>query len=104
MGAFYKFCHQAGTAGCDFYAETPELIEERLENLLEHMRKHPVIVTEDESFPSAGLDIPRLITWSHVRRLTSAALYQPMIMFKRYATVLAALEAGDGRPFYDVGM
>jgi hypothetical protein len=102
MKAFYDFCHEAGPAGCDFYAETPELIEERLGSLLENIRKHPVIVKAGQGVSAAGPEMPQLLTWSHIRRITSAALYQPMKLFKKYATVLAALEAGDGRPFYDM--
>ncbi|KAJ2976329.1 hypothetical protein NUW58_g8112 [Xylaria curta] len=100
MSAFYDFCHQAGPEVCDFYAETPQLIEQRHENLMEKIRKQPVLITAGGPFPVAGLNVPQLITWSHVRRLTSAALYRPILLFKKYATVLAALESGDGRPFY----
>ncbi|KAI0909236.1 hypothetical protein F4823DRAFT_563023 [Ustulina deusta] len=100
MDAFFDLCHKAGPRGCDFYAGTPGLIKRRLESLLEKIRKHPVLVTADGSFPTTGQNMPQLITWSHIRRLTSAALYRPMLLFKNYATVLAALEAGDGRPFY----
>ncbi|KAI1744717.1 hypothetical protein F4680DRAFT_233836 [Xylaria scruposa] len=100
MSAFYDFCHQAGRKGCDFYAETPDLIQQRHENLLKKIRKHPVLVTIDDPISSSGPNIPQLITWSHVRRLTSAALYRPILLFRNYATVLAALESGDGHPFY----
>ncbi|KAI0424725.1 hypothetical protein F5Y09DRAFT_323575 [Xylaria sp. FL1042] len=100
MDAFYDFCHQAGPGGCDLYANTPELIKQRIGNLLERIRKQPVLVTADESFSTPGPNMPQFITWSHIRRLTSAALYRPIFLFKKYATVLAALEAGDGRPFY----
>ncbi|KAI0487732.1 hypothetical protein F4859DRAFT_466015 [Xylaria cf. heliscus] len=101
MSAFYDFCHQAGRIGCDFYAETPKLIEQRLEILLEKIRTHPVLITAGGSI-SSGPAMPQLVTWSQVRRLTSAALYRPILLFKRYASVLAALEAGDGLPFYEL--
>ncbi|KAI0975660.1 hypothetical protein F4678DRAFT_276781 [Xylaria arbuscula] len=100
MDAFYDFCHQAGPEGCDLYSGTPELIKQRVENLLETIRKHPVLVTADASLSTPGPNLPQLITWSHVRRLTSAALYRPIFLFKNYATVMSALETGDGRPFY----
>ncbi|KAK5626704.1 hypothetical protein RRF57_002419 [Xylaria bambusicola] len=100
MDAFYEFCHKAGPMGCDFWAETPELIKQRRDILLENIRKHPLIVPADGSLETPGPIMPHLLTWSHIRRLTSAVLYQPIHKFKSYATVLAALEAGDGRPFY----
>ncbi|KAI0405499.1 hypothetical protein F4802DRAFT_562052 [Xylaria palmicola] len=102
MGAFYHFCHQAGEGGCDFYAETPELIQERLDHLLETIRKHPVLIPAGELFSGTGPNIPQLVSWSDVRRLTSAALYRPVLLFKKYATALAALEAGDGLPLYNL--
>ncbi|TGJ78896.1 hypothetical protein E0Z10_g9869 [Xylaria hypoxylon] len=102
MNAFYDFCFKAGPGGCDLYADTPELIRQRIENLLEKIRKHPILVIADGSFPTIGPNMPQLITWSHIRRLTSAALYRPIFLFKKYATVMAALETGDGRPFYSL--
>ncbi|KAI1750499.1 hypothetical protein F4782DRAFT_246550 [Xylaria castorea] len=102
MSAFYDFCHQAGRKGCDFYAKTPDLIEQRLENLLKKIRKHPILITAGGPISSGGPNIPQLVTWSHLRRLTSAALYRPILLFQKYATVLAALEVGDGRPFYSL--
>lgn len=98
MMAFYDFCHKAGPSKCDFYAPSPKAIEQRLGKLLDQIRKHPVIVSVDES----GSDMPQLITWSHVKRLTSAALYRPIFMFKKFASVLKALEGGDGLPFYQL--
>ncbi|KAI0599616.1 alpha/beta-hydrolase [Biscogniauxia sp. FL1348] len=96
MAAFYELCHKAGPLGCDFYAETPSLIEQRSADLFEHIRKHPVIIPASEPGP----DIPQLIQWSHLRRLTLSTLYRPIEKFKPYAEVLAALEKGDGQPYY----
>ncbi|KAI0195439.1 hypothetical protein F4808DRAFT_440559 [Astrocystis sublimbata] len=102
MNAFYDFCHQAGSQDCDFYADTPELIKQRLDKLLDTIRRQPVLIAADGPMSSGGPGIPQLVTWSHVRRLTSAALYRPIALFQKYAAVLAALEAGDGRPYYNM--
>lgn len=96
MEAFYVYCHKAGPSGCDFYASTPAAIEERLTHLLARIKKYPIIVPVTESGP----DMPQLVTWSHLKRLISAALYRPIFMFKKFAEVLKALEDGDGIPFY----
>ncbi|KAI1077737.1 alpha/beta-hydrolase [Whalleya microplaca] len=96
MAAFYTFCHQAGPSSCAFYADTPAAIEDRLSSLLKHIREHPVVVPAGDSGP----DMPQLITWSHLKRLVSAALYRPIFMFKKFAEVLRALEEDDGEPFY----
>ncbi|KAI0173002.1 alpha/beta-hydrolase [Hypoxylon sp. FL1284] len=98
MEAFYRYCHKAGPSDCDFHASTPTAIEERLASLLARIRKHPIIVPSAQSGP----DMPQLITWSHVKRLISAALYRPNFMFKSFAKVLKALENGDGIPFYQL--
>jgi len=102
MAAFYEFCHRAGPTGCDFYADTPELIQERYDHLLETIRQHPVIVPADGKLGATGPSMPQVITWSHVRRLTSSALYQPMALFKKFAAALATLEVGDGRLVYQM--
>ncbi|OTA99599.1 hypothetical protein M426DRAFT_254180 [Hypoxylon sp. CI-4A] len=96
MEAFYSFCHKAGPSNCDFYDITPSAIKSRLASLLERIRKYPIIVPAAESGP----DMPQLITWSHLKRLISAALYRPIFMFRKFATVLRALEEGNGDPFY----
>ncbi|RWA04274.1 hypothetical protein EKO27_g10828 [Xylaria grammica] len=101
LDAFYDFCHEAGPGACALYADTPELIRRRMENLLEKIRRRPVLVTPDGSFATTD-NMPQLITWSHIRRSTATVLYQPLLRFKTYATVLAALESGDGRPFYSL--
>ncbi|KAI0839370.1 alpha/beta-hydrolase [Hypoxylon sp. FL0890] len=98
MEAFYDFCYKAGPSSCAFYASVPGAIKERLERLFERIRQHPVIVQAAETGP----DMPQLITWSHLKRLISAALYRPIFMFKKVATVLRALENGDGEPFYQL--
>ncbi|KAI2615316.1 alpha/beta-hydrolase [Hypoxylon sp. NC1633] len=98
MEAFYYYCHKAGPSSCDFYALTPAAIEERLTSLLKKIREHPVIVQASE----LGPDMPQLITWSHLKRLISASLYQPIHMFKNFARILKALEDGNGEPFYQL--
>lgn len=97
LGAFAWFCHDAGPRGCAFHAPTREGIHERLGKLLARLRDAPVPVVP---VMCGGPQLPRLVTWSDVKRLVSAALYQPVLLFPRLAEVLAALERGDGLPFY----
>lgn len=98
MEAFYFFCHAAGPLKCAFHAETPAAIEKRLEDLLEDIRQYPIIVAASPDGP----DMPQLITWSHVKRLISRALYQPIKIFEKFASILKALEERDGTPFYQL--
>ncbi|OTA58952.1 alpha/beta-hydrolase [Hypoxylon sp. EC38] len=98
MEAFYYFCYKAGPSGCALYSPSPAAIKERLERLLKRIRQYPIIVQAAKTGP----DMPQLITWSHLKRLISAALYRPIFMFKNFANVLRALENGDGEPFYQL--
>ncbi|KAB5549537.1 Alpha/Beta hydrolase protein [Coniochaeta sp. 2T2.1] len=98
MDAFYTTCHAAGPEKCAFHAATPADIELRLSTLLSNLTVNPVIVPSS----SSGPDLPELITYSKVKRLISTTLYQPVRMFSTFATVLAALEARDGQPFYNL--
>lgn len=49
-----------------------------------------------------GPELPELITYSKVQRLTQTIIYKPQTQFERMARVYAALERGDGLPFYDM--
>ncbi|KAI5860940.1 alpha/beta-hydrolase [Durotheca rogersii] len=96
MLAFFRYCHQVGPSRCDFWAPSPQAIQERLADLLDRIREHPVIVPASESGPS----MPQLVTWSRVKRQLSTTLYQPLYMFSNFATAAKALEDGNGEPFY----
>ncbi|KAH7029557.1 Alpha/Beta hydrolase protein [Microdochium trichocladiopsis] len=98
MEAFYFYCHQAGPIPCAFYAESPEAIAQRLAQLLQTLRYRPIIVDAD---PERGPDMPQLVTWSHLKRFITRTMYQPLLMFPVFARILADLERGNGRSFYD---
>ncbi|KAK0656956.1 TAP-like protein-domain-containing protein [Cercophora newfieldiana] len=98
VDAFYFYCHQAGPLRCAFHAATPGKIRQRLANLLAQIRINPVLVPSSPS--ESGPRMPELVTFTHVKRMLATALYQPIYRFQRVASVLAALEAGDGRPYH----
>ena len=97
MEAFYELCHNAGPEDCAFYAESSQAIKTRLDTLLENIRKYPIIIPDSPSGP----DMPELVTWSKVKALVNTALYQPVLIFARFAKVLKALEEGDGMPYWN---
>jgi hypothetical protein len=94
MEAFYDFCHVAGPAECRFYASSPAKIEERLDHLLEKIKKNPVVVP---ALSTGGL--PAVVSYSGVRRMIASALYRPIVMFPHLSDALAGLEIGDGISF-----
>ncbi|KAK3335899.1 TAP-like protein-domain-containing protein [Cercophora scortea] len=97
MDAFYDFCFQAGPLKCAFCAASPAAIRERLDALLAKILVTPVLIPPAANGPT----IPELVTYSKVKRMISTALYQPIYRFRRVAEVFAALELGDGRPYYE---
>lgn len=99
--AFDKACHKVGPEACALHAETPEAVQRRRTDLLERLRASPVLIPA-RSHPSGGPDLPRLVTYSDVQRLTQRCIYSPLVKFPQLAGIYASLEAGDGGPFYDM--
>ncbi|THV46967.1 hypothetical protein BGAL_0345g00020 [Botrytis galanthina] len=97
MSAFYHYCHLSGPTICAFYSPTPSQISTRLATLLSQIKIHPILVSPQD--PSS---LPELITYSSLKRLISASLYRPILLFPSLATVLQALETGNGVPFIDL--
>ncbi|KAH8737991.1 Alpha/Beta hydrolase protein [Ilyonectria robusta] len=98
--AFDSACHKVGPDRCALWAESPEAVQNRRGDLLARLRISPVVVPA-WSHPS-GPELPALITYSKLQRLTQTILYKPQTQFQRMAHVYAALERGDGMPFYDM--
>ncbi|KAF7926064.1 uncharacterized protein EAE97_010364 [Botrytis byssoidea] len=97
MSAFYHYCHLSGPTICAFYSPTPSQISTRLATLLSQLKIHPILVS-----PQDASSLPELITYSSLKRLISASLYRPILLFPSLATVLQALETGNGVPFIDL--
>ncbi|KAK3355540.1 TAP-like protein-domain-containing protein [Neurospora tetraspora] len=103
MEAFYTFCHSAGPDRCAFHASSPLAIKSRLDALLTKLRAHPILVPQGQSpssDPAEPYHVPSLVTYSRIRRLLSAAFYQPILRFPQIAPVLSSLEAGDALPYH----
>ncbi|TVY41362.1 Tripeptidyl aminopeptidase [Lachnellula subtilissima] len=98
MAAFYHFCHVGGMELCAFHLDSEKDIETRLAQLLEHIRKNPVIVPGTAS--SSGR--PQIVSYSKVKRMIGSTLYRPLVMFPALADALAALEIGDGTVFLEL--
>lgn len=98
MDAFYRLCHQAGPLGCALHGASPGEIEERHAAILERLRVQPVIYVPDTGLAS---ELPEIITFSKIRQLAATALYRPNFYFTHLARVLAGLEGGDGRAYYE---
>ncbi|ROW04783.1 hypothetical protein VMCG_04895 [Cytospora schulzeri] len=98
MDAFYELCHKAGPLKCAFYGNSAADIKQRHMAILERLRMQPTIyMPQSES----GSDLPELVTYSKIRKLAATSLYRPNYYFTHLADVLAGLEKGDGKPYYD---
>ncbi|ROT42188.1 hypothetical protein SODALDRAFT_9550 [Sodiomyces alkalinus F11] len=100
MDSFYALCSAAGPDRCAFHAATSDAVQSRLTALYEALKLRPVIIVPSDS-DRRGPVLPAIVTYSKVRRLVVTSLYQPLLQFEKVAAILAALEAGDGRPFYE---
>jgi hypothetical protein len=91
--AFSTFCHAAGQEKCGLFANSPSVIERRVEHVLREIKITPIIVPGI----SPG-ERPEIVSYSTVRRVISKSLYRPIVMFPLLAEALAALELGNGLP------
>ncbi|KAM0241227.1 hypothetical protein ACHAPO_002032 [Fusarium lateritium] len=98
--AFDTACHKVGPLKCAFHAESPQAIEKRRGDLLAHLKKSPVLLPAWSQ--DSGPELPVLISYSHVQRLIQTCIYSPIVKFPQLARVFAALEKGDGVPFYEM--
>ncbi|KAJ0122112.1 hypothetical protein J7T55_002624 [Diaporthe amygdali] len=98
MAAFYSLCHKAGPLNCAFHGSSPYDIEERHQAVLERLRVQPIIYMPETGF---GSELPEIITFSKIRKLAATSLYRPNYYFTHLAKILAGLEKGDGRAYYD---
>ncbi|QPC74210.1 hypothetical protein HYE68_004962 [Fusarium pseudograminearum] len=98
--AFDTACHKVGPLKCAFHAESPQAIEKRRGDLLAHLKKSPVLLPAWSQ--DSGPELPFLISYSHLQRLIQTCIYAPIVKFPQLARVFAALELGDGVPFYEM--
>lgn len=98
--AFDTYCHKAGPKKCAFWDESAQAIQDRRSALLESLKMKPILIPA-WSRPT-GPELPVLATYSKVQLLTRTVIYKPIAKFPNLAEVYAALERGDGLPFYDM--
>ncbi|KAH8677716.1 Alpha/Beta hydrolase protein [Xylariales sp. PMI_506] len=103
MEAFFESCHKAGPERCAFYEHQPDTIKARFLSLLDNLKKSPVLIPAyNDDAAALKLEMPELVTYSKLQVLVRASFYKPIETFPGLARVLAALERGDGLPFYEM--
>lgn len=98
MAAFYRLCHKAGPLDCAFHGTSPDEIEERHQAILDRLRVQPIIYMPETGF---GSELPEIVTYSKIRQLAATSLYRPNYYFTHLAKILAGLEHGDGKAYYE---
>ncbi|ODA80107.1 hypothetical protein RJ55_03065 [Drechmeria coniospora] len=98
--AFDSACHGAGPKKCALWASTPGAIQKRRTDLLERLKRRPIIIPAQSR--ESGPEMPEQVTYTKLQRMTQGLVYAPIWTFKTMAQVYAALEAGDGLPYYDL--
>jgi hypothetical protein len=98
LDAFDEACHKAGAEKCDLWAPSPEEVRGRRDNVLESLKKTPVVVPAWAD--DTGPELPMIVTFSKLKRLTGEIAYAPLTVVEKMASIYAALERGDGLPFY----
>lgn len=100
LNIFDEACHNAGSKKCELWASSPEGVRQRRADILESLKREPVQVPAGSSW--WGPEMPEVITYSSLQRLTRALVYKPLKHAEDIARVYAALERGNGLPFLEV--
>lgn len=101
MEAFFESCYKAGPDKCAFYAKAnADAVRMRFLDLLTAVRRRPVHIPAYAN--GTGPLMPELVTYSQLQLLIRTSLYKPIHKFPTLAKVMAALEKGDGLPFYNM--
>jgi pimeloyl-ACP methyl ester carboxylesterase len=90
MNSFYTFCHNLGPGECSLATANSSVldIKERTQNIIASLYHDPL--------PIVSSDGPDFLTWSDLKLVIFSATYQPRLMFRFVADILAAIEQGGG--------
>jgi pimeloyl-ACP methyl ester carboxylesterase len=88
MNSFYTSCHYLGPSECPLATANSSVVDirERTQNIIASLYHNPL--------PIVSSDGPDYLTWSDLKLLIFSATYQPRIMFRFVADVLAGIEQG----------
>jgi hypothetical protein len=93
---FFEQCVQAGQLKCALYERTPKAVAARVQRIFDSLKTHPIPVVIGDG--PGDYDV---VDYVKVRRTVFDFLYSPFaIGGQALAGILAALEKGDGVPYY----
>ena len=94
MRSFYDACSEAGPELCSFYASSPEVIAQNLDDLYQTIREKPAPIITEKGYG--------MVDYSLLRRAVFTALYSPFTMFEPLSSALRDLQRGDGMAMYEL--
>jgi pimeloyl-ACP methyl ester carboxylesterase len=89
---FFKSCYDAGKDKCSFWADSPDVIENRFNEILGTLDQLPLAVT---------MDLPTIVTSTHLKMVMVMATYYPLDSYVDFANMLVELENGNGTSIAD---
>jgi hypothetical protein len=104
---FADACHVAGPTGCALYSSTADEVFLRVQALLTSLKTRPIAVLPPAESTATLVDPSSygIIDYGTVRGFLFSWLYKPLsagLPAKKLASMLAALELGDGAPLWEV--
>ncbi|KAL0057895.1 hypothetical protein AAF712_015444 [Marasmius tenuissimus] len=91
---FFEKCKDAGPQSCDFYEDSIEAMESKLQGIYARLDSEPVPVRTNVSYG--------VIDYGFFRPVLLEALYAPFAYWRRFATGLQALVKGDGEVLWKI--
>ncbi|KAL0056779.1 hypothetical protein AAF712_016608 [Marasmius tenuissimus] len=91
---FFEKCKEAGPQSCDFYEDSIEAMESKLQGIYARLDSEPVPVRTNVSYG--------VIDYGIFRPVLLEVLYAPFTYWRRFATGLQALTKGDGEALWKV--
>ncbi|KAH4120409.1 hypothetical protein HBH69_094910 [Parastagonospora nodorum] len=90
VSSFYSYCVESGPASCPLATSnsTFDDVKERVNSIVKSLYHSPLAINS-----ASG---PEILTYSDIKGLLFQSAYQPQALFPLVASVLAAIEAGQG--------
>lgn len=97
MSSFYTFCLHSGPEDCPLATSNSTIsdIELRVQTIVQSLYHMPLAINSPQG--------PEVLTYSDMKAIIFSAVYQPQLAFPLLASLLAAIEAGQGDILANLG-
>jgi hypothetical protein len=98
---FYAACAEAGSDACALHESSASAVKARVEGIFAALKKRPLAVPAVNDTIGMSTNYG-LVDYAAARRVVFQWLYKPYTAAHKVAAALAATEAGDGRPLWEL--